>query len=437
MGLTKKTPQQLSAVANGPNTNKGVENIPRKSREPVNHWAILDEIEAPMWVDLTLECDSTYEDKDDEWFHISHPFHQSSARRQLISSFYHSVEHRMNSAFDVRGPCSPKLPSSVSKSGGEDYKRSEKATKNNAFDGKVYEHLNYMSDSVDESTLPGTTAQVFPKSVSSFSDKKTSAKSVSFGGGESNSTCTITSEATAGKLIEASSQPFGSTSGLLSNLRDSLRKSYVTRQASRVEIKGMRQSEGWKSSSSKSSAGSSSHPGCDGMNLMVTENMDKTPDSRNIMTVSQLPINKVNRANVHKAPAAQAQNMSCKSDLCINREASKTMDHKKHTEGYVTRKVNKSVPLAIAKNSTRVRGIKHSSRTVDGGKENQSGKMALAIKSSTKMKETEGPLQDLKVVKRKVHQTSHRSKLDGQRENFSSGSKVKKSIRMVETVYFR
>ncbi|KAK4439887.1 hypothetical protein Salat_0323600 [Sesamum alatum] len=92
---------------------------------------------------------------------------------------------------------------------------------------------------------------------------------------------------------------------------------------------------------------------------------------------------------------------------------------------------------ATAKNSSRARGVDHTSKTVNGGKENQSGKMALGIKSSILLKEAEGPLEDAKFVKRKVHQKSDRTKLVGQRGNSSDGTKVKKSNRVVGTVYFR
>ncbi|KAK4439888.1 hypothetical protein Salat_0323700 [Sesamum alatum] len=353
MGLTNKAPKQFSVAAT--NAKKGVENPPRKSREPVNHWAILDEIEAPMWADLALECDSTYEDKDDEWFHVSHPFHQYSAK-QLISKLSNSVECGMNLGFDVLGSSSPKLPPSVSKSRGKDYKSgkhepvvcsftvnkqrvskslsnkslsidagSGKAITKNTIDGKVKDHSKYKSGSVGDHILSETTTDAFTKSVSSSTDGKTSVKSVAFGGGGSNSTSTITSDNAGWNLIEASSQPGGPSSRSLLNLRDSLRKSYVTRQASRVVIKGVNQSEGQDSSSSKSSVRSSLQPGCDGMNSVETATTDKTPDSRNSATMFQLPTNKVNRANVHKAPSARARNISYQSNLIINREASKTM----------------------------------------------------------------------------------------------------------------
>ncbi|XP_020553920.1 uncharacterized protein LOC105174774 isoform X2 [Sesamum indicum] len=422
-----------------------------------------DEIEAPMWADLALECDSTDEDKDDEWFHVSHPFHQCSAK-QLISKLSNSVECGM--IFDLLGSSSPKLPPSVSKSRGKDYKSgkhepvvcgftlnkqnvskswssrslpidagSGKAITKKAFDGKVKDHPKYKPDPVGERTLPVTTTDAFTKSVSSSTDEKTSIKSVAFGGG-SNSTSTITSDTAGWNLIKASSQSFGATSRSLLNLRDSLRKSYVTRQASRVVIKGVNQSEGQNSSSSKSSVRSSLQPGCAGMNKVGT-NMDKMPDSRNSTTMIQLPTNKVNRRNAYKAPAAEAWSISFESNLIINRESSKTMGHKKHGEGCITKRVNKCILPATAKNSSRARGVNHTSKTVNSGKENQSRKMALGIKSSMMLKEAEGPLEAPKFVKRKVHQKSDRTKLVGQRENSSNGTKVKNSIRVVETVHFR
>ncbi|KAI8024901.1 hypothetical protein LOK49_LG02G03962 [Camellia lanceoleosa] len=85
---------------------------PRKSVvEPVDQWAFLDEIEAPMWVDLNLEATSGYEDNDDNWFKISHLSHQSSSR-QLISAFSRVGEGNTNKT------SSPKLPRSVSKNNG-------------------------------------------------------------------------------------------------------------------------------------------------------------------------------------------------------------------------------------------------------------------------------------------------------------------------------
>ncbi|KAI8027903.1 hypothetical protein LOK49_LG02G03984 [Camellia lanceoleosa] len=80
---------------------------PRKSVvEPVDQWAFLDEIEAPMWVDLDLEATSGYKDNDDNWFKISHLSHQSSSR-QLISAFSRVGKGNTNKT------SSPRLPRSV------------------------------------------------------------------------------------------------------------------------------------------------------------------------------------------------------------------------------------------------------------------------------------------------------------------------------------
>ncbi|XXG41670.1 hypothetical protein AAC387_Pa01g2089 [Persea americana] len=77
-----------------------------------------EEIEAPMWVDLTLEAQSTDKDIEDAWFQTSHPFHQSSSH-ELISMFSPSCEGKMKSP-DFHCP-DPKLPSSVSRSRGKHY----------------------------------------------------------------------------------------------------------------------------------------------------------------------------------------------------------------------------------------------------------------------------------------------------------------------------
>ncbi|KAG8386262.1 hypothetical protein BUALT_Bualt03G0130600 [Buddleja alternifolia] len=392
---TKKNSKQLSA-----------KDLPRKITKPVNRWAILDEIEAPMWADLILECDSTYEDKDDEWFHISHPFHQSSAQ-QLISTFSDSPKSRgndhknrkqepvvcrftLNKQHDLKSLRSKPSFTNVG---------SEEATKSKILDGKLNDNLNNKSDSVGKSTLTETI--------------KTSAKSVASGGGESNSTRSISSER---KLTEVPSRPFGPTSDLLSTLGVSIRKSFVTRQASRVETKSMKQSESRKSCSIKSSVGFSTYIGCDVKNSTVTENIEKTPESRNIMTTSQLLTNKVKPENVRKKPVAKAQHVKCSSNLQIKSEDKKAMDHNKRTEAaYVTQKANERNPQIIPKDFTRARQINHPSRKVNTGKENHAGKILLDRKSTIIIKEVEGALQDPRLVKMNAHQKSDRSKLVGPR----------------------
>ncbi|EEF40639.1 conserved hypothetical protein [Ricinus communis] len=86
-----------------------------------DHWAFLDEIEAPMWVDLTLEANSNYTDVDDGWFHTSHLFHQCSSL-QLKAAFAYSGEGSASSdIIDLKRTSSPELPSSVSRSRGKHY----------------------------------------------------------------------------------------------------------------------------------------------------------------------------------------------------------------------------------------------------------------------------------------------------------------------------
>ncbi|XP_035837451.1 uncharacterized protein LOC110897824 isoform X2 [Helianthus annuus] len=74
-----------------------------------------EEIEEPMWADLSV-CDSTNDETDDSWFNISHEFHQCSSR-QLISIVLGPAN-----LINIQEPTSPKLPASVTKSRGKNYK---------------------------------------------------------------------------------------------------------------------------------------------------------------------------------------------------------------------------------------------------------------------------------------------------------------------------
>ncbi|MFS7942962.1 hypothetical protein Hanom_Chr06g00494681 [Helianthus anomalus] len=76
---------------------------------------LLEEIEALMWADLSV-CDSTNDETDDSWFNISHEFHQCSSR-QLISIVFGPAN-----SINIQEPTSPKLPASVLKSRGKNYK---------------------------------------------------------------------------------------------------------------------------------------------------------------------------------------------------------------------------------------------------------------------------------------------------------------------------
>ncbi|CAL5335348.1 unnamed protein product [Camellia sinensis] len=137
---------------------------------------------------------------------------------------------------------------------------------------------------------------------------------------ESKSTSMITSESGEQqhqKLLSVSSQTFSRTSGLLSSLKVvTLRKSCVTRQAFRVEIVGGRQLEGHKSSSGKSSVGSSSHPSYDFKNTTLRASLNKvvTPDNnRNAMRAPQENCDKVRKSNMSKESTAKTQDLTFKS----------------------------------------------------------------------------------------------------------------------------
>lgn len=79
-------------------------------------WAFMEEIDAPMWVDLALEGRSNKEDqREDSWFHSMHPFHQRSFRDLVSASpLFVKVKGRVPKSV----PVSPSLVNLVSKSRG-------------------------------------------------------------------------------------------------------------------------------------------------------------------------------------------------------------------------------------------------------------------------------------------------------------------------------
>ncbi|KAL6975366.1 hypothetical protein U1Q18_024160 [Sarracenia purpurea var. burkii] len=323
-----KSRSHLSMVKDGEIAENRDRVAPRKGIEGADHWAFLDEIEAPMWVDLNLEASSCCEDNGDDWFQISHPFHQCSSR-QLISALSHLCEGNANMDFGNQDPSSPKLPPSVSRSRGKQYRSrkwgdiTSRVASNKQHPVKIlssksswaslgsgqekktkpsngYQKGNTKSkeDSVCESNLTETSGPNFPKPSSSVGDSKTSLSSAENKEIENKSVSTITLESSVHqhqKLLEVSSQTPSHISGLLSTLKVTLRRSCVTRQASRVEIAGGRQSEGRKSSSGKSSVGSSSHPGYD------------------VKIASQATKDKVKVSNMSKESTTKTHNLTSKS----------------------------------------------------------------------------------------------------------------------------
>ncbi|GAB2284578.1 hypothetical protein Dimus_019034 [Dionaea muscipula] len=265
-----------------------------KGSEEIDHWAFLEEIEAPMWVDLIEESKLVTEnnsDDDDEWFKTSHLFHQCSARK-LRSAFSHPVEGNDKFDFNLRGISSPKLPSSVSKSRGKDYRISIKGKDVN----HPVKHLGSRSpgfgaaglseerdtkrkcaDKVDRIIRASSrTGKISDSSCNGTASASSNEVSISTHAREQPSdslASVVTTEYDWQRRniqrLETSKPVFGHTSSLVSALRINLRKSYATRQALRVE-KSEDGEKGKKSpTSNKSSTVFSSNSGDEARNMVV------------------------------------------------------------------------------------------------------------------------------------------------------------------------
>ncbi|XP_015896800.2 uncharacterized protein LOC107430470 isoform X1 [Ziziphus jujuba] len=306
-----------------------------------DHWAFLEEIEAPMWVDLSLEAKSNKPDKlfcsDDQWFYTSHQFHQFSSH-QLKSAFSHSGEVSMMLDMDILEPSSPKLPTSVSKSRGKEYRSKDWKVENQDFTlNKLHpvkvpsqkptymnsgscseikqkfqsirskETTNSKSNVVSDSSHSGFVIQKFSYPKSSHGHSTSGLSSVANKANESRTVSTITSESgeeREQKVVDVSSQTFGHTSSFLSVVKINLRKSGITRQASRVEIRDdKKQSSGHKSSSSKSSVASSSNPNHNAgrSKSSLVRPKESTPDSRNVGRMTHAAKSKIKYGNEVKS----------------------------------------------------------------------------------------------------------------------------------------
>lgn len=144
------------------------------------------------------------------------------------------------------------------------------------------------------------------KMTTGFRQTKTFSGATVSREGKNNSISTGTTESTerTEKSFQVVKQISGQPSNLLLSLRTSLRKICGTRPATRTDINRVRRSVGTNSSASKSSVGSSSHPGHDGNNMTARGILynDKTPDSRNAMGSYQAPKNTLKGSNLSKAP---------------------------------------------------------------------------------------------------------------------------------------
>lgn len=445
-------------------------NASRKSVKPAaDQWAFLEEIEAPMWVDLDLAAISSYKDNDNDWFEITHPIHQCSSR-QLISTFPHVGEGIANVDFAIQELSSPKLPSSVSQSRGRTYRSREwgqidsgvlankrhpvqnlsnKSSRVNLGSGQTMkpkprnEHRRGTAktkpNSVCKSSLTGTSGPNCSNPSSIVGDSKTSSSSGAIKE-EYQSVSTITSENCENKqqkLLEVSSQTVSHTSGLLSALKITLRKSCATRQASRVERDGGRQSEGCKSSSGKSSVGSSSHPGyyVKNMTCPASQNKDASPDSKNVVRVPQATKDKVKAPSMSKDSTATNQDLTSKprggfktvaAGKSAHLEAAKSKGV--HSNAMRQHTANKQDSATSAAKVVGKVGVNKYNRLGDG-KEN-----AMSQRSNTR---AGGMVQVQKVTKQIAPPKSDRTGLIVPKGKICGRSEGKSLTRAIHQVYFR
>ncbi|XP_071727184.1 uncharacterized protein [Rutidosis leptorrhynchoides] len=315
--MESKTKQKSASSGCQSIIDNGIEVVNNNNTNSLDHWQFLEEIEAPMWADLSL-CEITNDDTDDAWFDTSHQFHQWSSR-QLISLFSHPKNV-------LQEPSSPKLPGSVSKSRGKNYKvkvweqRKKKPISSKQPTVKTVPKKSIVSQgSSNKVNLFSRTTKLKenerPKASSSCESnttrptrtklsKSSCSPSLTSKEQEHESSCrsTITSEHSENQEKKSLGQTSTQTSGLLSSLRISLRKSCVTRPAARVVRNNGRSSEGCKSSSSNSSVGSQLDQGSFGKKVILG-------DAQNNIKTEQLK-NKVKVNNVTKAPVLNVKSLS-------------------------------------------------------------------------------------------------------------------------------
>ncbi|KAL7584272.1 uncharacterized protein LOC111895449 isoform X1 [Lactuca sativa] len=289
----------LSSVdGGGKNIGAGVEAV--KTTDSVDHWDFLDQIEAPMWADLSI-CDLTNDESNDSWFDIIHQFHQCSSS-QLLSTIFHP------NSITIQEPPSPKLPPSVSKSRGKNYKTKAWGQRNNLTISNKQHPVKTLT--MKSSRTTGSSNNTKPNSI------KTPKVSSSCESGVTNNTsrpklskpkpslCSFSSqeqekEGSAMSSVTSNRNEHHEKKGLevsksnqssefLTSLRNNLRRSCATRPAVRV----VRCSEGGlKSSSRKSSVASSSSSSLnqckDAQNKPRVLNVTKEAPAQNVRNLTK------------------------------------------------------------------------------------------------------------------------------------------------------
>uniref|UniRef100_A0A6N2N8X2 Uncharacterized protein n=1 Tax=Salix viminalis TaxID=40686 RepID=A0A6N2N8X2_SALVM len=217
--------------------------------------------------------------------------------------------------------------------------------------------------------------------------------------------------------LEVLSRGLDHTSGLLSAVRNGLRKSFVTRKASRVEINDEnKQLRDRKSSSSKSSVGSSLNPGYDvkSSTLTLMRNKEQTPDSRNVARMTEAARKKTKDSNMSKTSDVRVKEKVFNSRKRATSNVSK-LAPQEALKSKVQKQTLRVITLAehrsneqhslpgTAKAREKVR-VTRLNKMVAPGKENMTGKMALSQNCSSKGTKLNVAQKDDKTVVRKNQQ---------------------------------
>ncbi|XP_042519466.1 uncharacterized protein LOC122093245 [Macadamia integrifolia] len=442
--------QNRKCVANGVGSQ-------RKSSESVDHWDFLEEIEAPMWVDLTLETKLMDQDIHDAWFQVAHRFHQCSSHK-LMSAFSLSGEGIGNSNSELLGSNSPTLPPSVSKSRGKDYRsrkwgegndgvslnkqhpigslglRMSRMVRGSVQEMKPIDKFGNQKDTVTKkkrvirvSSRTASMRSNSSKTMSTFRDAKSSSLVKSCVTSESNSTSTTT-ENTQQQLqdtSEISHQTSGLTTGFFWADRIRLTRTGVLRRPSRVEIK---HSNGNKSSSSKpsglpnlnpgkqstsssksSSVGSSMNPRCDlkETTLSAVVNSYTTPESRKATSFGQAVKHQKQKAsNVSKTSRIQDPGLTSSSqlgqkalDIKSTNQSSRVLCQIEPTNALQLGKIRKSSHVYMK--AEEMVGTRRSNRVAGNRNVNARGSMVLGQISGGK-ENAAGGIQTRKLTKQSV-----------------------------------
>ncbi|KAL0549894.1 hypothetical protein IC582_014389 [Cucumis melo] len=318
-----------------------------------DYWAFLEEIEAPMWVDLSLEGKPYNQNIDDKWFYTHHQAHQSSSHDLKLAFSQLYDEGKTLDSELIKASSSPTLPDSVSRSRGKD------------FDGRKCKG-NCQGFAMNKQIVVIGSSSEGKESV----DSRTSSTIISGIGHQQKH-----------KPMEVISQPLSSSSKLLSDMRRSLRKSHATRQASRLEVSNCRR----QSSGHNSSISSSLNPSFGSKNITKTSehHLKNSQCVGGFSRMTQASINKSKVSSVLSSTLKiQLEDVSSNSRRVgklnnANPEAAKPKILRPKASLLLQRNDQNS-----CLNLKKKEGLERTGRckTVETGKENAMGRIALSQK---------------------------------------------------------